>query len=89
MLFRSKIHGDYVTIAAEVVSLRGVSSHADADGLLAWLRSNPVSPRRCFVTHGEPASADALRHRIEEELGWDCRVPAYGEGSEPMPSPSA
>lgn len=84
-----KIHGDYVTVEAEVTALRGVSSHADADGVLAWLHSNPVPPRRMFVTHGEPAAADALRHRIEEELGWECRVPAYGESSEPLPAPSA
>jgi len=31
------------------------------------------------VTHGEPVAADALRHRIEEELRWSCRVPEYLE----------
>ena len=31
------------------------------------------------MIHGEPAAADALRHRIEEELGWSCRVPDYLE----------
>jgi metallo-beta-lactamase family protein len=83
-----KIHGDYVEVQAEVVALRGVSSHADANGLLAWLRSNPQAPRCCFVTHGEPAAADALRLRIQEELGWDCRVPAYGDSSEARARPS-
>jgi len=23
--------------------------------------------------------SDALRHRIEEELGWPCMVPDYGQ----------
>jgi metallo-beta-lactamase family protein len=32
-----------------------------------------------FVVHGEPSAADALRHRIEEELGWVCRVPEHQE----------
>ena len=26
---------------------------------------------------GEPAAADALRQRIERELGWECRVPDF------------
>ena len=27
-------------------------------------------PSMTFVVHGEPEAADALRHRIAEELGW-------------------
>jgi len=33
------------------------------------------------VTHGEPEASDALRHRIEEELGWACTVPEYKENA--------
>ncbi len=32
-----------------------------------------------FVTHGEPAAADAMRGRIQENLGWTCRTPDQGE----------
>ena len=32
-----------------------------------------------FITHGEPSASDALRHRIEEELGWPCLVPDHGQ----------
>jgi metallo-beta-lactamase family protein len=32
-----------------------------------------------FVVHGEPAASDALRHRIEEELGWRCMVPDHAQ----------
>lgn len=74
-----KIHGFYVPIAAEVANLDMLSAHADADEIMSWLRNFQRPPRRTFVTHGEPAAADALRHRIEEELGWDCRVPEYLE----------
>ena len=74
-----KIHGAYVPVRAEVVLLANVSAHADADEILAWLAHVEASPRRTFVTHGEPAAADALRQRIEEHLGWACGVPAYRE----------
>jgi metallo-beta-lactamase family protein len=72
-----KIHGGYVPIRAEVVSLDMLSAHADGDEIIGWLRKLERAPRLTFVTHGEPAAADALRHRIEEELHWPCRVPAY------------
>jgi metallo-beta-lactamase family protein len=32
-----------------------------------------------FVVHGEPDAADALRVRIERELGWAAHVPEYLE----------
>jgi metallo-beta-lactamase family protein len=30
-----------------------------------------------LVTRGRPAAADALRHRIEEDLRWPCPVPGH------------
>jgi metallo-beta-lactamase family protein len=72
-----RIFGQDVPVGAEVVQLGASSAHADADGLLAWLRSAPQVPRRVFVTHGEPAAADALRLRIVRELGWDACVPDW------------
>jgi metallo-beta-lactamase family protein len=36
-------------------------------------------PRQTFITHGEPTAADALRHRIEEQKRWRCKVPDYLE----------
>jgi metallo-beta-lactamase family protein len=74
-----KIHGQYVPVRAEVVNLHMLSAHADADEILAWLRHFKSSPRRTFVTHGEPAPADTLRRRIEGDLGWTCAVPEQGE----------
>lgn len=74
-----KIHGEYIPIRAEVANLQMLSAHADADEIMSWLRNFEAPPRMTFVTHGEPSAADALRHRIEEELGWPCRVPEYRE----------
>ncbi len=74
-----KIHGQYVPVRAQVSNLEMLSAHADADEILRWLRGFKAAPRMTFVTHGEPAAADALRHRIEEELGWRCMVPDHGQ----------
>jgi metallo-beta-lactamase family protein len=69
-----KIHGNYVPVRAEVVSLGSLSAHADRGELLAWLGGLPRAPQRVFVTHGEPVAADSLRRSIEEKHRWPCTV---------------
>jgi metallo-beta-lactamase family protein len=70
-----KIHGQHVPIRAEVAQIDALSGHADRDELLAWVGALPAPPRGVFVTHGEPAAADALRQAIEERHRWPSRVP--------------
>lgn len=77
-----KIHGEYVPVKAEIVSLAGLSAHADYSEILDWLDRFKSPPRMTFITHGEPAAADALRRRIEERLHWRCRIPEYLESAE-------
>lgn len=74
-----KIHGEYVPVRAEVAMVDNLSGHADAGEIMAWLRGFRAPPRHTFITHGEPAAADALRRNIAETLGWNCSVPDYLE----------
>jgi metallo-beta-lactamase family protein len=74
-----KIHGAYVPVKAEVQNLHMLSAHADADEIMDWLGHFDAAPRMTFVTHGEPASSEALRHRIEWQLGWSCSVPGHDD----------
>jgi metallo-beta-lactamase family protein len=73
-----KIHGQYVAVRARVTHIEGLSAHADADGLMQWMRQIRTRPRHTFVVHGEPVAADALRLRIQDELGWRAQVPEHG-----------
>ncbi len=73
-----KIHGEFVAVKAEVSHLEGFSGHADANGLMEWLRGFEAPPDHTFVVHGEPAASDALRMRIKSELGWRVEVPEHG-----------
>lgn len=84
-----RIFGQDIHVGAEIVQLATASAHADADELIEWLRSAPRRPRGVFVTHGEPDAADALRVRIERELGWSAYIPEYGEEVELRDTPSA
>lgn len=74
-----KLFGEYVPIRAEVAQIERLSAHADQAGLLGWLRDLGAPPKQVFITHGEPHAADALRLRIQDELGWQARVPDYRE----------
>ncbi len=74
-----RIFGEEVRINAEVVSLPNMSAHADASQIIAWLKTLKKAPRQVYLTHGEPAAADALRWRIEHELHWNVSVPMMGE----------
>ena len=61
------------------MTLPGLSAHADGTEIVDWLRGFRRAPRRTFVTHGEPAAAEAMRDRIVRELHWDAAVPEYLE----------
>lgn len=74
-----KIHGEYHPVKADVQMLHGLSAHADQQELMGWLSQAEKPPRRLFINHGEANAADALRLKVEEELGWQVDVPDYGD----------
>jgi metallo-beta-lactamase family protein len=80
-----RIFGEEVAVNAEVVSLAGMSAHADAQQIMQWLATAPQAPRGVYLNHGEPAAADALRQRIERELGWPVTVPRLNQTVEIEP----
>jgi metallo-beta-lactamase family protein len=91
-----RIHGEDVPIRAEVVVLDSLSAHADKTQIMAWLRDTPAPPAQTFITHGELDASDSLRLSITRTLGWDARVPEWGEvvnvpavGHTPLRSPPA
>jgi metallo-beta-lactamase family protein len=73
-----RIHGRDVEVNAEVVQLESASAHADANQLLAWLRTMPQAPDQVYVVHGDAGPADMMRSRIKHELGWRAVVPEHG-----------
>ena len=72
-----KIFGEFVPVRAEVVSLDSMSAHADYTELVEWLSKVKPAPKRVFLTHGEPKSADALRKHFDRAFGWNAEIPEY------------
>lgn len=69
-----KIYGEYIPVRAELHNLSMLSAHADSDEIMRWLGNFHKPPKETFLVHGEPEAADTLRLRINDELGWRCRV---------------
>lgn len=57
--------------------MHGLSAHADADGLMRWLRTAVAPPKALFIAHGETGPAEALAERVTRDLDWNVKVPAY------------
>ncbi|MBI3988363.1 MAG: MBL fold metallo-hydrolase [candidate division NC10 bacterium] len=72
-----KIYGEGVPVRAHVETVHGLSAHADAEGLVCWLRTAPHPPKRVFVVHGDAGPAGALAARVMGELGWEATIPGY------------
>lgn len=74
-----KMLGRYVHVRAEIQTIDSFSVHADAGELVAWAGTAAHPPEMAFVVHGDPAASEALRGRLEAELGWPAVVPKDGE----------
>jgi metallo-beta-lactamase family protein len=74
-----KFFGEYHPVKAEVKKITSLSAHADQGEILKWLKHFKKAPERVFINHGEPHSSDALRVKINHELGWDCEVAVPGK----------
>ena len=59
-----KLFGEEIAVRAKVVNFQGLSSHADHDHLIEWIKAFDPKPAHVFVVHGDadvaPAFADEL-----------------------------
>lgn len=74
-----KMFGRYIPVQAQIAKLNAMSAHADANEIIQWLGTFPSPPGVTYLVHGEPPAQVALRSRIQRELGWNVRIPEYGE----------
>jgi len=76
-----RMHGMDVPVNAAIEKIPGLSGHADRSGLLRWLQDLP-DPRKVFLTHGEPDSAEAFAEELSSSRGWNVHIPDLGETHE-------
>src|SRR5690606_19236497 len=69
----TRIHGNQVPVRARIEADDSMSAHADSNEIMRWLGHFTKPPTLTCLVHGEPEPMDALRARIEKELGWYVR----------------
>lgn len=73
-----RLFGEEIQVNAQIETLKGVSGHADMEGLLAWLDGFTSPIRRVFVVHGEDDVTDSFANTVTDRFN----VPSYA----PYPS---
>jgi len=72
-----KLFGQDVPVCAEIVEMGQFSAHAGKGELQRWLTALPAPPKQTYLTHGEPAAAQALQTAIQQKFQWKAAVARY------------
>ena len=74
-----KLFGEEIAVNAKIVNFRGLSSHADRDHLIEWIKAfAEPKPRHVFVVHGDREVAPFFAKTVES-LGFAAHAPQYTE----------
>ena len=73
-----KLFGETIEVRARIESLKGISGHADMNGLLKWLEDFAKKPQHVFVVHGEDQVTDHFAEMITERFGIPAFAPYSG-----------
>ena len=73
-----KLFGESIEVLARIETLRGISGHADMNGLLHWLEGFRTTPKGVFVVHGEDTVTEEFAHTVEEKFGCPAFAPFPG-----------
>jgi metallo-beta-lactamase family protein len=71
------LFGEAVPVNAEIITMGQFSAHAGKSELLRWCSGLTAAPKKAWLTHGEPAAAQALQAAIKEKFSWDVSVARY------------
>ncbi len=73
-----KLFGEEIAVRAKVVNFQGLSSHADHDHLIEWIRSFDPKPAQVFVVHGDADVAPAFAGELTT-LGFAAHAAKFTE----------
>lgn len=74
-----RIFGKPYKVQAKIKMINLFSAHADYKEILDWLAHLERAPKTVYLTHGELASAQSLKTKIEQCFGWTVVIPKYQE----------
>jgi metallo-beta-lactamase family protein len=71
-----KLFGEEIAVLATIHNFRGLSAHADRNGLLKWINSFDKKPNKVFVIHGEDSVCDEFVNTLNK-LSYLAVAPLY------------
>jgi metallo-beta-lactamase family protein len=74
-----KFFGEYRKVRCQIQEITSLSAHGDQLEIIKWLQNFKTKPTSVFLNHGEPHQTDALRQKINFELGWEVIIPKLNE----------
>jgi len=73
-----KLFGEPIEVRAKITSMRGLSGHADKDGLIRWVSAFEEKPKKVFVVHGDDDACTAFTECLRVEYGQRAYAPYSG-----------
>lgn len=73
-----KLFGEPIEVRAKVRQFKGLSGHADQNGLIEWITAFEEKPRKVFVVHGEDSVCTSFAECLMVEHGIKAYAPYSG-----------
>lgn len=73
-----KLFGEPIEVRAKITSMRGLSGHADKDGLIRWVSAFEEKPKKVFVVHGDDDACTEFTECLKVEYGQRAYAPYSG-----------
>ena len=74
-----KLFGEDIAVRAKIVNFQGLSSHADHDHLVDWIKHfDPEKTTHVFIVHGDREVAPVFAETVSK-LGFAAHAPQYTE----------
>lgn len=71
-----KLFGEEIAVKAKIVNFQGLSSHADHDHLIEWIKAYDPKPAKVFIVHGDADVIPVFSNELEG-LGFTTYAPLY------------
>ncbi|MCI8414710.1 MAG: MBL fold metallo-hydrolase [Ruminiclostridium sp.] len=74
-----RLFGEDIAVNASIYNFKGLSSHADRDHLLQWIKAvDDPAPQQVFVVHGDAQVTEIFANSLRER-GMQAHAPLYEE----------
>lgn len=74
-----RIHGEQISVKAEIERIEGFSGHADQQDLVNWVKRFENINNGIFLVHGEDDSRETLKAVLDDEMNYEVILPELFE----------